>query len=78
MEEAWKKQAETMVSTLDKLGTLKSIIDLACQQSAKIPSDFGRGGKEGMAAFVKIMQGKGRGVQGEPSFQQSLESLLSA
>ena len=78
MEEAWKKQAETMVSRLDKLGTLKSIIDLACQQSAKIPSDFGRGGKEGMAAFVKIMQGKGGGVQGEPSFQKSLESLLSA
>ena len=37
MEEAWKKQAETIVGGLDKLGTLKSIIDLACQQSAKIP-----------------------------------------
>lgn len=72
MEEAWKKQAETMVSELDKLGQLKSIIDLACQESEKIPSDFGRGGKEGMATFVKIMQGKGDGVQGEANFQQSL------
>ena len=44
-EEAWKKQAETMVSGLDKQGTLKSIIELACQESEKIPSDFGRGGK---------------------------------
>ena len=78
MEEAWKKQAETMVSGLEKVGTLKSIIDLACQESEKIPSDFGRGGKEGMATFVKIMQGKGGGVQGEPSFRRSLESLLSA
>ena len=31
-----------------------------------------------MATFVQIMQGKGGGVQGEQSFKQSLESLLSA
>ena len=46
-----------MVSGLDKQGTLKSNIELACQESEKIPSDFGRGGKEGMATFVQIMQG---------------------
>ena len=73
-----KKQAETMVSGLDKLGTLKSIIYLACRESEKILSEFGRGGKEGMATFVKIIQGKGGGAQGEPSFQQSLDSLLTA
>ena len=73
MEEAWKKQTEIMVSGLEKVGTLKSIIDLACQESEKISSDFGRGGKEGMATFVKIMQGKGGGAQGQPSFQQSLD-----
>ena len=77
MEEAWKKQAETMVSELDKLGKLKSIIDLACQESEKMPSDFGRGGKEGMATFIKVIEGKGDGVR-ETSIQQSLESLLSA
>ena len=77
-EEAWKKQAETMVSGLDKQGTLKPIIELACQESEKIPSDFGRGGNAGMATFVQIMQGKGGGGQGEPSFKQSLESLLIA
>ena len=78
MEEAWKKQAETMVCGLEKLGALKSIIDLVCQEAEKLPSDFGRGGKKGMATFVKIIQGKGGGVEGEPSFQQSLVSLLSA
>ena len=78
MEEPWKKQAETMVSELDKLGKLKSIIDLACQESEKMPSDFGRGGKEGMATFIKVIERKGDGVQGETSIQQSLESLLSA
>ena len=31
-----------------------------------------------MAAFVKITLGKGGGNQGGPSFQQSMESLLSA
>ena len=61
----------------DKLGKLKSIIDLACQESEKMPSDFGRGGKEGMATFIKVIEGKGDGVR-ETSIQQSLESLLSA
>ena len=67
-----------MVSKLDKLGQLKSIIDQACQEGEKMPSDFGRGGKEGMATFIKIMEGKGDGVPGEPSIQQSLKSLLNA
>ena len=31
-----------------------------------------------MAAFLKITQGKGGGNQGGASFQQSMESLLSA
>ena len=30
-----------------------------------------------MAAFVKTIQGKGGGNQGGPSFEQSMESLLS-
>ena len=78
IEEARKKQAETMASQLDKLGQLKSIIDQACQDGEKMPIDFGRGGKEGMATFIKIVEGKGDGVLGEPSVQQSLKSLLSA
>ena len=78
MEEAWKKQAETMVSGLEKLGMLKAIIEIARQESDKIPSDFVQGGKEGMATFIKIIQGKEGGVQGAPSFQQGLKSLLSA
>ena len=67
-----------MISQLDKLGQLKSLIDQACQEGEKMPSDFGRGGKEGMATFIKIIEGKGDGVPGEPSIQQSLKSLLSA
>ena len=31
-----------------------------------------------MATFVKITQGKGGGNRGGPSFQQSMQSLLSA
>ena len=54
------------------MGSLKSIIQLACQDSEKISSDFGQRGKEG------ITQGKGRRNQGGPSFQHSMESLLSA
>ena len=78
MAKAWKKQAETMVSGLDELGMLKSTIGLAYLESKKMPSDFGGGRIKGMATFIKIIQGKGGGVQEETSFQQSLESLFSA
>ena len=50
------KTAETMVSQLDKLGQLKSITDQAWEEGEKMPSDFGRGGKEGMATFIKIIE----------------------
>lgn len=60
------------------MGTLESIINLACQDSEKIPNDFGQRGIEGMATFVNIIQGKGGGNQGGPSFQQSIESPLCA
>ncbi|KAL9957175.1 hypothetical protein ACROYT_G038781 [Oculina patagonica] len=75
-EETWKNQAKEMIGELEQKGTLQSIIDKACHDCEKLPSDFGRGGKQGLALFIEISNGKVDDDHAESSFRQSLNTLL--
>ena len=74
--DVWDKKARAMISELEKEGTLQSIIDQGCKEVQKLPSDFGRGGKRGMAAFQKVAETKSEGEVS--SFKTSLDMLLSS